>query len=433
MMNRVAGRREWLRAAVAGALGAGLAGCGGQVEKSDREVARVRLLNASTAYPALDLLIDDSRKNDTIAYGAAGDYARIDPGSVTTAVTGAGGGATVASSTQTLSGGKSYTVVAYGWQGAMASALLDEDTAAADSARSKLRVLNAATDAGSLDVYLTGATDALDSASPVAAGIAGGSLSSFSAIGAGSYRLRITAAGDKGDLRLDVSGLALSSTEVATLVVTPGIGGVLVHALLLVQRGSVTALANTLARARIVASVAGNAKVTASLGGATLMSAGTSPTIGAYAAVAAGTPALSLVVGGQPVSTQNVTLPAGSDATLLVWGDAAAPQLAVISDDNRLPLSSANAKLRLVQAVNGLASGLTLTADFSAIATDVLAGGASAYGNLAGASGIDLEVTSPLVTGALYANEATLAARGVYTLFMLGDMPSPTAALRKER
>jgi hypothetical protein len=423
------------RRLLAGAAGTALlAACGGQVEEDVDDVARVRLLNATAAYPSLDLLVGDTRRNTGIGSGAVGTYASLKEGSYTTAVTSAGSASTLASSSRTLAEGKAYTVVAYGALGDVATALLEENASAAATGQAKLMVLNAAPDAGSVDVYLTGAADSLVGASPVASGVNGGSAVGYATVGAGTYRLRITAAGDPSQLRFDAPGLVLGSTQVATLVVTPTAGSVLTQALLLSQQGGVSALANTLARVRLVASVAGNGRVTASLGGTAVMTAGTSPTVGAYTTVPAGTPAFSLSVNGQPISTQNVTLAAGTDTTLLLWGDAATPQLATLADDNRLPASSSTqARLRLVQAVNGLASGLTMTADAVAIANDVLPGGASAHATVAGSATQRVIVSSPLVATPLYSSDTTLAARGVYTLFVIGDMPAPLATLRRER
>ena len=423
------------RRLLAGAAGTTLlAACGGQVEEDVDDVARVRLLNATTAYASLDLLVGDTRRNTGIASGAVGGYASLKPGSYTTAVTSAGSASTLASTSRTLAEGKAYTVVAYGTLGDVATALLEENASAAAGGQAKLMVLNAAPDAGSVDVYLTGAADSLDAASPVANGVAGGSAVGYATLSAGTYRLRVTAAGDKSQLRFDATGLVLSSTQVATLVVTPTAGSVLTQALLLTQQGSVSALGNTLARVRLVASVAENGKVTASLGGSALMTAGTSPTVGAYTTVTAGTPAFSLSVNGQPVSTQNVTLAAGTDTTLLVWGPAATPQMAVLADDNRLPASSSTqARLRLVQAANGLAGGLTMTVDAVAIANDVLAGSASGYANVAGSTTQRVIVSSPLVVTPLYSSDVTFTARGVYTLFVIGDKTAPVAMLRRER
>ncbi len=427
-------KRWWALGSVVALAGVVLVACGGNGSGSSSGTARVRLLNASTAYSSLDFYVDDSKKNSALAYGAVGEYADVGTSSLSTVITNAGSTSALSTTGRTLTGGVSYTVVAYGWQGAMKTALLEEDAAAADSGKSKLMVLNTAPDAGTLDVYLTGSDESLDNASPVAASVAGGGTVGYTSITAGTYRLRVTAAGDKTDLRLDVGGVTLASTQVATMIITPGPSGVLVHALLELQQGAVSQFNNNLARARVVASVAGNGKVTASIGGITLLSNGTSPTIGNYGSFIASNSALQVVVNGTPVLVSSPTVAAGTDLTLMVWGDASAPQLTVITDDNRLPTVSTNTKLRLVHGVSGLTDPLTLTADFSVIAPSVALGSASAYGNVTGGTTLRLDVTSPLSTTALYSlSDATLTARSLYTLYMLGDAAHPSAALRKER
>lgn len=425
-------RRRWL-ACVGVLCAAALGGCGGGGSSSSGQ-ASIRMVNASPGYAALDLHVDDTKQNAALTYGAVGEYKTVDAGSVVTMVTQAGGSTAVTTSGRTLAKDTSYTVVAYGPAGSLKTALLEDNLGAADSGKSKLVVFNTAVDNGSLDVYLTGADDALDDASATVSAVTGGSVASYSTVTSGTYRLRVTGAGDKNDLRLDVPAVTLGSTQVATLIVTPGSGGVLVHALLLAQAGSATVHDNTLARARVVASVAGNARVSATWGTRALMTSGASPAIGGYATVAAGTQAPQISVDGHLLAVPAQTLASGSDSTVLVWGEATAPQVALISDDNRLPSSSGYAKLRLFNAVAGMADALTLTVDFSAIGGDVVPGVAAAYSSVNAATSLRLEVTTPLQVAPLYAlSDATLASRGVYTLFVLGESARITSALRKER
>ena len=73
-------------------------------------------------------------------------------------------------------------------------------------------MLNATSD--TLDVYLTGTDDSLADVSAAIGGVVAGSSSGFSTVRSGSYRLRITQAGSKTDLRLDVPDITLTSTGV---------------------------------------------------------------------------------------------------------------------------------------------------------------------------------------------------------------------------
>lgn len=408
-----------------------LVGCGG----SSSGDASLRLVNAS-GYDALDLYIDDELLLSSVAYGSASSYTSVSAATVTAALTNADSATYLLSQSRTLETDTKYTAVAYGWQGALKSNLIADSVDAADSGKTKLTVLNTASDAGSLDVYLTAASDDLDASTPVATGVAGGSSSSVTSVTAGTYRLRVTASEDTSDLRLDVASITLASTGVVTLVLMPGPGGVLVHAMQLVQGGAVTPLLNTQARVRVVGGVASGATVSASVGGVSLLSGAPSPTIGSYKLVDAGSSvAISVSVAGSSLAARTATLEAGGDYTLLVSGTAASPTVSVVEDDNRLPTSTSKYKLRLLNAMNGMDSyPLTLTVDYEAVISDLAAGAVSDPVALNSNDAATLEVSSALSSTALYSlTDTALAAQGVYTVFMFGTSAAPSGALRKER
>lgn len=418
---------------VALVAGLGLSACGGGSD-SDSTAAQLRLLNASPGYASLDLYTDDSKRNSAVGFLAAGDYASVSStASVDTDLKSAGASTALSSSSRSFSAGTSYTLVAYGWQGALKTAVLEENISAADSNKAKLTVSNLASDAGSLDVYLTGSDDSLDDATATASGVGGGSTVGALTISSGTYRLRVTGNGDKSDVRLDVNGLTLASTQVATLVLTPGSSGVLVHGVLAVQKGSITALANNQARVRVVNGVGSSAKLTASAAGVSLISNATSPAIGSYKLITGNSAAtVGLGVNGTALaSPTSAALPAGGDYTLLVWGPAASPQVTVITDDNRYPTTTTYAKLRVVHAIPDVADALTLTSDYSALISDVAQGTASAWATLMGETASQLTVASPTTNYFSSGTDGTkLTAKSLYTLYVFG--PGSTA-LRKER
>ena len=135
-----------------------------------------------------------------------------------------------------------------------------------------------------------------------------------------SWRLRVTAAGSKTDLRLDLPALVLDSKQVATLVLTPARGGVLMNTLLLTQRAGIARQDTALARVRVAAGVADSGAVSATVGGQVLMASVGSPAVGLYALLPAGTQPVALAVNGTPLAAAAVTLAAGADYTLLVRG-----------------------------------------------------------------------------------------------------------------
>lgn len=413
-----------------------LAGCGG----GDGGDASVRLINASSGYASLDLYTYQGSETATvrqsgIATGTGGDFVSVPSGTTNTELRATSGGTPLLTQSRNFAKDTKYSVVAYGWQGALRSVPLAETVTAADSGKTKVGVLNTA-DAGSLDVYLTGSDDALDASTPTTTAIIGGSQSSYAALTSGTYRLRVTGTGNTKDLRLDVPAITLASTDVVTLVLSSGSGGILVNASQVVQGGKVTAFNNSLARVRVVSALTGTGdKNSVSVNGTALVVNAPSPAISAYTLVNSGSAAITGTVTG----TQ--TLAAGSDTTLMVLGTAAAPQLFAIADDNRLPTSTTGVKLRLINAMNPTAMGaypLTMTVDYSPLASNVAPGASSGFQALPATTTSILEVTSALQAATMYSptgalSNLTLTAQGVYTVFMFGDATTWSGSLRKER
>ncbi|PIM54251.1 hypothetical protein CS062_04905 [Roseateles chitinivorans] len=409
-----------------------LAACGGG---GDSSTAQMRLLNASIGYAALDMSVDSTTVNSAVAYGAVGSYADVKTSATGTEIQSNSVGSTLASSTPTLAAGSHYAMIAYGSAGSLQTTLLQEDQEAPASGKSKLLVLNLAPDAGSMDVYVTGADETLDTASTVAAGIAAGSGSGYVSLNSGTFRVRLTAAGSKSDVRLDIPSITLPSAGVSTLVLTGSTGGVLVNGIQLIQQGATTNFPNTTARARLVAAVGGSALVSGSVGQTALMPTSVAPTIGDYTTLTAGAADLSVYVNGQLMSFAKPTLVAGNDYTLMVWGTAANPQLSVLTDDNRLPTSpTTTAKIRLVNGVASAATGLTLNVDYSALASNVVAGTASTAQTTPASTAALLTVTSPSSTTPVYSlSDLGITAGYVYTVFVMGDSTAMVGSLRRER
>ena len=198
---------RWITALAAAALL--LAACGGG--DTDRTKAQLRLVNASDAYAALDLRVDDQVRQGGVAYGAGADYVEVDTDKADSVITRSGSATALLSFTPAVARGKYYTVLAFGAEGALRQMPIDDNVGAPESGRTVLRVVNAAPDAGALDIYLTGADEPLASAVPVRAGAAFGVEGSLLTVDSATWRLRVTAAGSKTDLRLDLSALALGS------------------------------------------------------------------------------------------------------------------------------------------------------------------------------------------------------------------------------
>ncbi len=408
-----------------------LQACGGG---ADRTKAHVRLVNASADYPSLSLTIDGSTLTPAAAYGDSPDYADATRGTQNLDVYSAGSAAVQKSVTAGLGKDGYYSLVAYGKAGSLATVLLDDSTATPASDKALLRILNAAPDAGNVDVYLTDAGDPLTTATPLQSGVAYGALGITITINSGTWRLRVTGASQKDDLRLDVSGLVFDGSSVKTLVLTPGRGGALVNALVLGQQAGIARVDNTQARVRVVAGVSDRGVVQASVAGLPLLNGVAAPATVGYTLFDAGEVTATVTANGAPAPLATTTLAGGGDYSLLVYGTPAAPVAVWVSDDNRLPADAAKAKLRLVHGVANVTGTLALKLDLAVSASGVPAGGASSY-SLAGATtAARLEISSSDSSLAPYTTiDRTLIANSVYSLFMLGSAAAPVDALVKDR
>ncbi len=416
-----------------------IAGCGGSGGSGS---AQVRVVNAiaptspTVGAPTIDVFATDSLLLSAVAPGTASAYSSLGGGSYTVRITNTGSATALSSTSASVAGGTTYTLVAWGRASAVQAFYLTDGEAASTVANTaKIRVLNTAVDAGSVDMYLTDASTDLSAATAVAAGTAGGRVSIYNEVTAGTYRLRITAAGSKTDVRLDLPSFTVAATDISTLVLQPSQGGVLVHGLQVLQQGAVTAKANTQARARVIASVAGNGAVTATLGGTSLNVGLPSPAVGPYVLVPSGSPALSMTVNGTAVAAAPTSIVAGGDYTFMAYGPAATPLISTIVDDNRLPTSATGARMRLINGLQGQGA-LTLAMDFSSVAGNVAFGAASDYAAIASNTSARLDVTSGLTGNVLFTTGSTnvnIRAQGVFTVMVLDGGTSATGFLRNER
>lgn len=410
-----------------------LIGCGGaDPKREEADNGHVRLVNASSL-PSLDFYEAETRLGAGVVDSAASNYNQLKPNGYLLRVKEAGSNSTLVMGGFTVTANRWNTLVAYTTDGAVKLAYLDESEPEPSAGIAKLRVFNASTEAGSLDVFVTSASQNLTGTLATVPGTLPEEFSTYREIGEGTYRIRVTGANAPNDVRLDMPSVTLSNRQVTTLVITSTSSGVLVNGITLEQRGAATARKNTSSRLRLVAGTLPTAStVAATVNGVALQFA--SPHVGAYALVPSGALTLDLLVNGTPATVAPLTATAGNDLTLMVLGTAAAPLVRLLHDDNRPP-GTALAKLRLVNGLNNLASPLTLTLD-STVAADGVALGEASEPTVWGPLTYQFEVTAPgIITPIVAANDRTLIGNKVYTLFVLGDSTTgaPTVVLNASR
>ncbi len=426
---------NWRAVAVLWVAVAALSACGGG---ADRTKAQLRLVNASSGYATLDLRVDDRVAQGPVGYGESAAYIEVDPGKAASTISSAGSATPLLSFTPSVEKKKYYTVLAYGAAGALRQQSLDDNSGAPDTGRALLRVFSAAADAGALDVYLTGSNESLDTAVAVQSSLAYGSLGTWLTVNSARWRLRVTATGSKTDVRLDVPALDLPSKHVATLVLTPSAGGVLLNALVLAQQSAITRQDAQHARVRLAAVVADSGTVGAQVGSVLLAAGVGSPVLNDYRLLPAGPSAVALTVNGLAQAPSAVSLVGGRDYTLMVYGPLTAALASWIDDDNRLPADASRAKLRLVNGLADSAAPLAMSLDFAAVASGVGAGTASAYAsvNATSGGGTDgrLSITASGVAVPLFtADDQILRAGANYSVFVIGPQAASVGIVRRDR
>lgn len=417
------------------ALVLSLAGCGGS-SGSDSGTGQVRVINATHSHASIDLLVASTKQTGPVAKGSASAYVGVAGGAQTVAVSDSGTVTALATVGPSISKDSYYTLVAYESNGVVKASWVGENDTAPTSGTANLRVLDLATDAGALDVYITTPTTDLASVgtptfSVGATGTSPGT--SFLAFTPGTYRVRVTASGNKADLRLDMPSVALADQQIVTVLLTPTTGGALVNGGVFAERKDYTAATNTNARVRLVSGVASGV-VAARVGSAVVEASAASPTIGTYVTVPSGSATWAVTVNGNAAAVPAITLSAGSDNTLLVTGTPTVAAAALVADDNHAPSVSSTNNMRLVNGLPSTAVGLSLTVDFAIAASNVLPGAGSAYKTVTSSTNQRIEITSPLSAVPLSLQTGlSLPSGGVYTVFVLGDIAAPVTAIRRDR
>jgi len=423
-------RRHWL-VCIALAVVAVVGGCGGGSSDS----AKVRIINASLDYGALDVYFDGTIKHSNVAVGSTSGYIEYEvKSSKTLKVTRAGSAAAVLEATVSTAGNTDYVYVFYGNEGNLRLSYYTENEADASSGKAKLRVLNGSTDSGALDLYASASATEITDLIAKSSSISPAGASAWVEFDKGTYKVWLTASGDKSDIRLAIPSVTLDDKKLVTIIVTPSKGGALVHAQVLVQQGAVSSVENASARLRLVAGLDQGTRVTVNSTATQRLLSNTSPSISSYVLVPKGSTNLTVQSNATEYASLTMDLAAGTDNTLLAYGTATQPIAKVMSDDNRAPTSSSKTKMRLINGFAPAVGPLTLSADYFPVASSIAVGDASPYAQISSGGYSRLDVTEPGSSAPLYlASDVTLSAQSVYTVFMLGSRAVPVGILRKDR
>jgi hypothetical protein len=199
-------------------------------------IAQLRVVHASPDAPNVDVLVDNTAALTNVAYKAASTYLQVPSGSRNLKVRATGTTTVVIDQTATLDQGSAYTVIATGRVASIAPLVLTDDQTNPAAGNVRVRLVHASPTAGNVDIYVTGPTADITTATPTLANVRFRVASNYLEVPAGTYRVRVTPAGTK-TVAIDVNNVALTAGQVRTAVAVdaPG-GGAPLGAILLADR-----------------------------------------------------------------------------------------------------------------------------------------------------------------------------------------------------
>lgn len=220
-------RHRQLSAALALALAATM-GCEGRTSgflvSGPSGAVRVRLMNALTPSQSVDFLVDGQVVASGIGFGAPSSYASLTVGSHRLQARASATGTTLLDFTRSLNSEGTFSLVPAAGLFQEGALLVTDDPTPA-SGQTRIRVVHVAAAPGSISVYVTAPTADLSASTPIVPSLAFGSVSGYISVNPGTYRVRVTRAGNSGDVLLDTGGFIAGAGSVRTFLVTDAPAG----------------------------------------------------------------------------------------------------------------------------------------------------------------------------------------------------------------
>ncbi|MGA0609491.1 DUF4397 domain-containing protein [Caldimonas sp. KR1-144] len=400
-----------------------LPGCGGSGD------GRLRLANASIAYPNVDIEINDDVERTGVAAQSVDGFfnVEIDEDSHTLGIR--SGSTTLAETSLGIDIDERWSAIFFGAESSFGLIAYQEDEDQPDDDEFRLRAFNASA-TETIDVYVTDADALLSAVAPAVSGAAQETLTAFDDIASGTWRLRLTTGGNRTEVRLDTT-VTLGGERVGTLVIYPSTSGLLVNAVLLVEERDAISLVNPKARLRFVNALASSTSITPTLDGTASGSTLPARTAASYVEADTGDRTVGALVNGSSFTT-TVTLAGAIDATCAIYGADSAPKVIVIADDNRAPTVSGQARIRLVNLVDGGGS-LSLSIDLGSAVLTTAPGETSDHLQFTAIDDAQIDVLDGSGLSVATLTAVDLLADAVYTVFAMTDGSTVSAVLRRDR
>ena len=401
------------------------AGCNGGSDNNSSAQAKVRVLHASPDAPAVDVVVNSTAIAANAPFKTATGFSTINSGRGTVKVNVAGSNTTVISATPDFNAGRSYTIIAANKVAAIEPLIIDDDGAAPASGQVKVRVVHGAPSAPAVDVYVTAPNAALAGTTPTLANVPFKTISSVLQVAAGSYQIRVTAAGSK-DAVFDAGTVALAAgADLVLVAVDQNIGASPISLIGLTTDAAAPRFELTDTRAQLRAFHASPDAPNVDILVDNALAAGNVPYLTAvgFVAVPSGARNVKVNAAGTSTTVINVTptLAAGKAYTAYAVGFLAGIS-ALLVEDNLAAPTTGNAKIRVIHGSPD-APNVDILANNNRVLANVPFKTASDYLVVpAGAYNFKVNVAGTATTAAQA--DVTLVAGKVYTAIAVGSVAS---------
>ena len=182
------------------AVAAVLTACGSGNNNSSSSIS-LRFVNASQK-ATLSVSLNGTVQFSSVATASATKYASIASGNYTVAITSASGSLASWTLTTGLSGGNTFTLLAYDRDGAIVAALINENQTVPTSGYGTIGAFNFSPDSDPLDVYVVSpGTATLTGLTPTFQAVNYSSTTTWTTLAAGTFDIIATASGNTKDVR----------------------------------------------------------------------------------------------------------------------------------------------------------------------------------------------------------------------------------------
>lgn len=179
----------------------------------------VRVIHASPAAPAVDVFVDGKAALTNVAFAAISNYLPVPAGSHRFQVAPAwkGANAVVIDVTTNIMAGQAYTIAAINQLANIKGQIFNDNLAAPAAGKAHVRVLHLSPDAPAVDLKTQ------DNAVTLFSNLAYGNASNYKPVDAGTYNLKVTAAGGS-DAVIALNGTTLSAGTIYDVVAVGMVG-----------------------------------------------------------------------------------------------------------------------------------------------------------------------------------------------------------------